>query len=141
MYVCLWFTDHSTILVSRKFSFPPLYRSANISSDYAAKVFGFHTFGKVYGLIICLAGLFNFLQTPLDALTHKTFGGNPRPINLILLAIAMVVGFSLTFFVYKQTQILSKEALRREADQAEERLLPAGNGQDNSVETRDYGTI
>ena len=35
-------------------------------SDYSAKVFGFVTFGKVYGLVICLAGLFNFLQSPLD---------------------------------------------------------------------------
>ncbi|RMZ75449.1 hypothetical protein DV737_g5295, partial [Chaetothyriales sp. CBS 132003] len=50
-------------------------------SDYAAKVFGFVTFGKVYGLIICLAGLFNFLQSPLDAATHVVFDGNPIPIN------------------------------------------------------------
>ncbi|KAL8968905.1 MAG: hypothetical protein Q9183_002250, partial [Haloplaca sp. 2 TL-2023] len=38
----------------------PLYYTA--VSDYAAKVFGFHTFGRVYGLIICLAGILNFAQ-------------------------------------------------------------------------------
>jgi multisubunit Na+/H+ antiporter MnhC subunit len=108
-----------------------------LSRDYAAKVFGFHTFGKVYGLIICLAGLFNFLQTPLDALTHRTFNNNPVPINLILLAIALIVGISLTTFVYRQSKFMSKEALRREADEASEHLIPPPQG----VETRDYGTI
>src|SRR6266536_5308686 len=44
----------------------PFYYTA--VSDYAAKVFGFRTFGTVYGLIICLAGLFNFSQSGLDAL-------------------------------------------------------------------------
>ncbi|KAL9577561.1 MAG: hypothetical protein Q9212_006291, partial [Teloschistes hypoglaucus] len=38
----------------------PLYYTA--VSDYAAKVFGFHTFGRVYGTIICLAGILNFSQ-------------------------------------------------------------------------------
>jgi hypothetical protein len=105
-------------------------------SDYAAKVFGFHTFGKVYGLIICLAGLFNFLQTPLDALTHKTFNNNPVPINLILLAIALTVGTCLTIFVWHKSSIVNKEMLAHEADEAEERLMPGVE-----IETRDYGTL
>ncbi|CEJ61481.1 hypothetical protein PMG11_10014 [Penicillium brasilianum] len=36
----------------------PLYYSA--MSDYATKVFGFATFGRVYGTIICLSGLATF---------------------------------------------------------------------------------
>jgi hypothetical protein len=111
---------------------------ANHCRDYAAKVFGFHTFGKVYGLIICLAGLFNFLQTPLDAVTHKVFDENPVPINLILLAIAMTVGATLTTFIYKKSKFMSREALRREADAASEHLIPQPR---EGVETRDYGTI
>jgi multisubunit Na+/H+ antiporter MnhC subunit len=111
--------------------------STNTSSDYAAKVFGFHTFGKVYGLIICLAGLFNFLQTPLDAITHKKFGGNPVPINLILLAIALTVGTTLTTFIYRNSKFLTADTVRREADDASEHLIPPPAG----VETRDYGTI
>ncbi|KAF9895240.1 hypothetical protein FE257_000142 [Aspergillus nanangensis] len=60
----------------------PFYYTA--VSDYAAKVFGFRTFGKVYGLIICLAGVGNFAQTGLDALTLGVFEGDPGPVNGIL---------------------------------------------------------
>jgi len=105
-------------------------------SDYAAKVFGFHTFGKVYGLIICLAGLFNFIQTPLDALTHKTFNRNPVPVNLMLLVVAMIVGLSLTIFVWQKSKKMSKKMLQAEAEAASEHLMPAAD-----VETRDYGTL
>ncbi|KAJ5389079.1 Protein FMP42 [Penicillium cataractarum] len=51
----------------------PFYYTA--VSDYAAKVFGFQTFGKVYGLVICLAGVGNFAQAGLDAVTLGRFGG------------------------------------------------------------------
>lgn len=51
----------------------PFYYTA--VSDYAAKVFGFQTFGKVYGLIICLAGVGNFAQAGLDTITLRGFGG------------------------------------------------------------------
>lgn len=62
----------------------PFYYTA--VSDYSAKVFGFQTFGKVYGLIICSAGILNFIQSPLDALTHVVFDLNPIPVNVILLS-------------------------------------------------------
>ncbi|KAH9861031.1 hypothetical protein IAQ61_010767 [Plenodomus lingam] len=68
----------------------PLYYTA--VSDYAAKVFGFATFGKVYGLIICLAGLLNFSQSALDAATHKLFHNDPVPVNVGLLVSALLVG-------------------------------------------------
>jgi hypothetical protein len=99
-------------------------------------VFGFHTFGKVYGLIICLAGLFNFLQTPLDAITHNVFDRNPVPINLILLAIALTVGTTLTAFVWHKSRDLNKVQLSQEADAASERLMPGAD-----IQTRDYGTL
>ncbi|KAG6363052.1 hypothetical protein INS49_008147 [Diaporthe citri] len=68
----------------------PFYYTA--VSDYSAKVFGFKTFGTVYGTIICLSGLFNFSQSGLDYLLHSTFGGDPIPVNLILLSLGLVVG-------------------------------------------------
>ena len=80
----------------------PLYYTA--VSDYAAKVFGFHTFGKVYGLVICLAGLLNFSQSALDAATHKGFGGDPVPVNVILLVLALVIGVALVGFVWYQSR-------------------------------------
>jgi len=111
----------------------PLYYTT--VSDYAAKVFGFATFGKVYGLIICLAGLFNFSQSALDALTHKAFDNNPVPVNLILLVTAFVVGTTLVIFVKRKSAALDKKDLRAEAEGAEESLMPGAE-----VNSIDWGS-
>ncbi|MCJ1362390.1 hypothetical protein MMC16_001493 [Acarospora aff. strigata] len=109
----------------------PLYYTA--VSDYAAKVFGFQTFGKVYGLIICLAGLFNFSQSALDALTHKLFHRDPVPVNVLLLSTALVVGLALVGFVSWRSRGLKREVLEDEAEGAREVRIPtaaagAGDG-------------
>ncbi len=75
----------------------PFYYTA--VSDYSAKVFGFETFGTVYGTIICLSGLLNFSQSGLDYLFHETFDGNPVPVNVILLSIGLIVGIALVCYV------------------------------------------
>ncbi|KAI1814491.1 FMP42 protein [Poronia punctata] len=75
----------------------PFYYTA--VSDYSAKVFGFRTFGTVYGLIICLAGLLNFSQSGLDYLFHETFNEDPVPVNLILLSLGLIIGVFLVGFV------------------------------------------
>ncbi len=100
----------------------PLYYTA--VSDYAAKVFGFQTFGKVYGLIICLAGLLNFSQSGLDAMTHKVFRRDPLPVNLMMLAIALVVGVMLVGYVYYQSRHLRRDALEEEAEESEDIRMP-----------------
>ena len=92
----------------------PLYYTA--VSDYAAKVFGFHTFGKVYGLIICVAGLFNFSQSALDALTHKTFGGDPVPADVLLLMLVAVVGVVLVSYVWRKSMVMREEEQERGED-------------------------
>lgn len=96
-------------------------------SDYSAKVFGFQTFGKVYGLIICLAGLFNFLQSPLDAITHEVFNLNPIPINVILLSVAVIVGSTLVIYVAIKSRTMAREVLEDEAEGATESLVPTFN--------------
>lgn len=96
-------------------------------SDYAAKVFGFQTFGKVYGLIICLAGLFNFLESPLDAATHVRFNGDPLPVNVFLLSLAFVVGTALVSFVYIRSQHIRRDLLEDEAEGVREVLMPTAN--------------
>ncbi|KXT01238.1 hypothetical protein AC578_3808 [Pseudocercospora eumusae] len=111
----------------------PLYYTA--VSDYSAKVFGFETFGKVYGLIICLAGLFNFTQAGLDALTHQVFGNDPIPVNIILLVAALVVGIVLVGYVTRKSVAMRKDGIREEADEVRERSMP---GAINRHET--YGT-
>jgi MFS family permease len=103
-------------------------------SDYAAKVFGFQTFGKVYGLIICLAGLFNFLQSPLDAATHKVFNNNPVPVNVVLLSLAVIVGFILVTYTAWRARTIHREMLEDEAERATETLMP---GNSNGYGTTD----
>lgn len=75
----------------------PLYYSA--MSDYAAKVFGFSTFGTVYGAIICVSGLCTFLQPALQALTHSVYHNDPSPVNLLLASLGLFVGILLVAFV------------------------------------------
>ena len=105
----------------------PLYYTA--VSDYAAKVFGFQTFGKVYGLIICLAGLLNFSQSGLDAMTHKVFHRDPFPVNIMLLVIALAAGVALVGYVYYQSRHLKRDALEEEAEEAADTTMPvAVNG-------------
>lgn len=100
----------------------PLYYTT--VSDYAAKVFGFATFGKVYGLIICLAGLFNFSQSALDAMTHRLFASNPVPANLLLLGLALVIGVALVTYVWRKSHSIHRENIEEEAEGAREVLMP-----------------
>lgn len=48
-------------------------------SDYAAKTFGFQTFGTVYGLANTLSGLFGLVQWPLDVLITTLPNDNHPP--------------------------------------------------------------
>ena len=101
----------------------PLYYTA--VSDYAAKVFGFHTFGKVYGLIICLAGILNFIQSALDAMTHKVFHGDPIPVNVILLSSIVVVGVALLSYILTKKNQMQRESLEDEAEGGGEHRMPS----------------
>ena len=87
-------------------------------------MFGFHTFGKVYGLIMCLSGLFNFSQAGLDALTHRVFHKDPRPVNTMLLLAALLVGLALVGYVWYRSRWLRREYLEAEAEGATETLMP-----------------
>lgn len=94
----------------------PFYYTA--VSDYSAKVFGFRTFGTVYGTIICLSGLFNFSQSGLDYLFHETFGGDPGPVNVMLLSLGVVVGVALVGFVSVRAKAMRRKVLEQEAEGA-----------------------
>lgn len=100
----------------------PFYYTA--VSDYAAKVFGFYTFGKVYGLIICVSGLFNLTQSGLDALRFRVFGNDPVPVNVILLSTVLVVGLALVGYVYRQSLKSARNLLEVEAEGAAESVMP-----------------
>jgi hypothetical protein len=85
----------------------PLYYSA--MSDYATKVFGFATFGRVYGTIICVSGLVNLSQTGIDALTKGAFNGNPIPVNAFLAISGFLVGIALVTYVTVQVYRMRKK--------------------------------
>ncbi|KAI9721388.1 MAG: hypothetical protein M1828_005137 [Chrysothrix sp. TS-e1954] len=85
----------------------PLYYTA--VSDYSAKVFGFRTFGKVYGLVICAAGLFNLLQTVLDGAMQGRFEGDPRVVNAALMVATALVGGGLIIWVWVQERKMVAE--------------------------------
>lgn len=80
--------------------FRPFYYTA--VSDYSAKVFGFETFGQVYGLVICLAGLGNLSQSALDGIVWGYAGGDYRGVNGGLLVAGLGVGTFLSGFVWWQ---------------------------------------
>ncbi|GEQ66538.1 hypothetical protein JCM33374_g201 [Metschnikowia sp. JCM 33374] len=80
-------------------------------SDYSAKVFGFDTFGTVYGSIICIAGVVNYFQSVLDKITHTTFAMNPTPVNFILVVSTFVAGSTTVFYVKQQARFYRTQKL------------------------------
>ena len=67
------------------------------------------------------------MQSPLDALTHKTFNNDPVPVNLILLCTALVVGIVLVGFVWRRSRTMDRERLELEAEGARESLIPGAD--------------
>ncbi|CAM1504559.1 Fc.00g021500.m01.CDS01 [Cosmosporella sp. VM-42] len=101
--------------------FRPLYYSA--ISDYATKVFGFATFGRIYGTIVCLSGTVNFVQSGLDALTHGPLHGDPTIINAAMGAIGSILSLALTIFVAVKGRVFVEEKTELEAGHERECLL------------------
>jgi hypothetical protein len=93
-------------------------------SDYATKVFGFATFGRVYGAIICISGVVSFSQYGLDALMQGPFDGDPTPNNIVLAAAGFVVGTALVVFVRIQGKRIMRRQLEEDAQAERERLIP-----------------
>lgn len=100
----------------------PFYYTA--VSDFCAKVFGFDTFGTVYGAIICFSGVCNILQQVMDKATHEYFNMNPIPINALLTVLTAIFGFALIVFVRTQEMNLKRKDLEIEAQEASIRDVP-----------------
>lgn len=72
----------------------------------------------MYGTITCLAGLVNFSQSGLDALTHGPLGGNPVPVNVFMAVGGTLLGLSLSGYVsFKTTEFQKQEKMERETDE------------------------
>ncbi|KAI1491936.1 amino acid transporter [Biscogniauxia mediterranea] len=122
--------------------FRPLYYSA--VSDYATKVFGFATFGRVYGTITCVSGLVNFAQYGLDALTHgPVLAGNPTPINAAMGVAGTALGAVLAAYVAVRSRSyrLELDSLQKktgdDGDDSERRSLLREGSRGSAG---DYGT-
>ncbi|KAI5956371.1 hypothetical protein KGF54_000846 [Candida jiufengensis] len=76
-----------------------------VISDVCAKVFGFETFGTVYGLIMCISGAINYGQVYLDYATHTVFKMNPFPINLFLIGVFVVISLITLIYVHVQDNL------------------------------------
>lgn len=100
----------------------PFYYTA--VSDFCAKVFGFDTFGTVYGTIIAFSGVCNILQQSMDKLTHEIFHMNPIPINSVLTLLTFIFAVSLIGYVRSQELELKRKNLELEAQEATVRGIP-----------------
>ncbi|QRG38577.1 hypothetical protein FDK38_002989 [Candidozyma auris] len=100
----------------------PFYYTA--VSDFCAKVFGFETFGTVYGMIICISGICNILQQFLDRVTHVYFNMNPGPVNLVLTVLTAVFALAIILFVKSQELEMKRRNLELEAQNASLQSIP-----------------
>lgn len=78
--------------------------TSSLYRDYATKVFGFATFGRIYGSITAISGVGQFIQPALDMLVHGPLHDNPVPINLVFGMAGSVISAALTVFVYINTR-------------------------------------
>lgn len=100
----------------------PFYYTA--VSDFCAKVFGFDTFGTVYGTIICFSGLCNIFQQVMDRATHTYFNMNPIPVNSLLTGLTVIFAGAIIVFVKSQEMAIKRKNLELEAQEATVRMIP-----------------
>lgn len=119
---CLSWLPATYLGITLMVLYRPFYYTA--VSDFCAKVFGFETFGTVYGTIICFSGICNILQQVMDKVTHKTFHLNPIPINALLTTLTVLFAGMILTFVMSQEKALKRRSLELEAQEASARPIP-----------------
>ncbi|KAI1329352.1 amino acid transporter [Xylariaceae sp. FL0255] len=124
----LW-AGYSTVILF--VIFRPLYYSA--MSDYTTKVFGFATFGRLYGAITCISGILSFSQSGIDVLVHGVLNGNPTPINIALAIAGSGVGLYLALFIAVKSKNYQKEFQQNHIASERMHLIQEEHG--------DYGTM
>lgn len=88
-------------------------------------MFGFASFGRIYGTVICLGGLAQLGQPVLDAAMHGPLHEDPVPLNAAFAVSGTVISAALTVFVYVKTRekAAAGKAGRDEVEQVNERSL------------------
>jgi len=72
--------------------------------DYCGKVFGFATFGTVYGLANSIAGAFGLILRPIDLLLKSKLHGDYTPPNVVLMGCGIIASILLSWKVWSGTR-------------------------------------
>ena len=94
-------------------------------SDYATKVFGFASFGRIYGTLICASGFFSLSQSAIDKLMHGLLNGDPTLINMTMGIMGTAIGTALTVFIWVKGRNFVHFKEEMEIDQERQLLLGA----------------
>jgi hypothetical protein len=78
-----------------------------ISRHTASQIFGFATFGRVYGTIICASGLLNLIQPVIDSILTGPLAGNPLSINIFLGVMGTVL--AVIFAAYSKIEDIRRQ--------------------------------
>lgn len=93
-------------------------------SDYVAKVFGFDTFGLIYGTALLLSGLGNLFIPLLEYWRVSVFHLNPVPNTLIITTASFVSGLAFLLYLISQTRRIRRKQLEDEARNAPVQHMP-----------------
>ena len=96
-------------------------------------MFGYQTFGRIYGALICLSGLTNLVQPGLDALTHGPLHDDPTPINFAIGVGGTITGVAMTIFLTIMGRRFAQ--VKEEIDAYPEARVPLKN------DVHGYGTV
>merc|ERR1712039_447514 len=89
-----------------------------LCATFTGSLFGFDTFGQIYGLVFLMAGIANLAVHPLSELAH-THGFNATNGGISLVQVTTVL---LPWWIYKQ-HLLSKSRRQQPARTVEETVL------------------
>ncbi|ANB13692.1 hypothetical protein AWJ20_4635 [Sugiyamaella lignohabitans] len=104
------------------------YRSLLFTAipDYTVNIFGFHTFGLVYGLILAVSGLANLLILQFNSgplkMHHRL--ADPNSTNELLLGLTALVGLVLIMYIWLQGKKIRRKQLEDEAESAPIQQMP-----------------
>ncbi|KAF8338999.1 major facilitator superfamily domain-containing protein [Cantharellus anzutake] len=71
-------------------------------SDYIGKAFGYETFGTVYGLLNCIAGLFGLILRPIDVFAKNTLHGDYTVVNVVGIILGAISATIISWRIYHQ---------------------------------------
>lgn len=108
--------------------------------DYATKVFGFATFGRIYGMLLCISGFFIFGQYGLDAWIHGPLRGDPFPVNMIIAVSGTLLGIALVVYMMVTIRTHSGAVKEIKEQAGLERMSSLREEAEEEDSAQNYGT-